>query len=225
VVANPPDNEVWICFPEVGQKYATLALVWCENTGAFSYRSLKYGNSLLKVGSPNVAYGNIGETIGGETTWAAKTTNWNTDSTFWFSTENIQSINGLVGVQLEDATTSGLLQLDSSVPSSVALSSRPVVLQKTGMDLGDRESIKYISEVWPRITGVVGTILNMRIGGQFEPDDPVLWGPYIQYTIGSTKKIDTRFSARFMAIEVQSDSLNVWRLTGFDVKAQPAGRY
>jgi hypothetical protein len=224
VVAYPSQNEVWICVPELGETYATLALVYHASTDSFSYRSIKYGNAATG-GCPHLAFGNIGETLSGETTWASRTTNWNTDSSNWNTLAQIPALNGLVGCKLNDTSGSGLLQLDAQAGVDTTLSNRPVSLVKYGMDLGDRETVKYISEIWPRITGIAGTELFVQVGGQMEPDDDPVWSAVNTYTIGSTKKIDCRFSARFLAIAITSVDLGTWRMTGMDVKAVSVSRY
>lgn len=48
VVANPTQNEVWVCFPETGQSACTKALIWNWETKTFSIRELSgatYGAS------------------------------------------------------------------------------------------------------------------------------------------------------------------------------------
>jgi hypothetical protein len=226
VVANPLQNEVWICFPEVGQKYASRALIWHSTTNQFSWRSLLFGDATgSDAGSPHMAFGNTGELLSGELNWDDRTTNWDTDTATWNEYSSLPSISGLLAIKMNATANTGLILMDAPNGQDTSLVSKPALLQKLGMDLGSRDSVKYVSEVWPRITGTAGTALVMRVGGQMEPDDLVFWGPYVDYVIGVTRKIDTRVTARFLAFEIASDDVGVWRITGMDVNAIEAGRY
>jgi hypothetical protein len=224
VVSYPTQNEVWICIPEVGERYATLALVWHASTGKFSYRNIKYGNAAIG-GCPHIAFGNIGEILTGEVNWDDRTTNWNTDTTNWNTFASIPAVNGLVAARLQESSGSCLLELDAAAGTETSLSLRPVVLYKAMLDFGEHDSVKHINELWPRITGIAGTLLSVQFGMQMESDDEVSFGPSFDYVIGTTKKIDCRLSGRFLSFLISSADLGVWRLTGMDVNVIKTSRY
>jgi hypothetical protein len=52
LVTDVPEKEVWYCFPEVGQQYSSLALVWNWVTGQVGFRDM-----------PNVPFADSGPII------------------------------------------------------------------------------------------------------------------------------------------------------------------
>jgi hypothetical protein len=225
VVAYPLQNEVWICVPEIGNEYATLALVWNSITNQVAYRALTFGTDPARLGCPHMATGNRAVNTGGALSWLSYGIAWQLTPDTWNFTQQAPSIDGLVGSYLPVNGTT-LLLVDAPFGTEDVLTGKPMVLGKYTMDLGERDRVKYISEVWPRIIGQAGYAVNIRVGSQMEPEDAIVWNAFQPYILGTTKKIDCRITARFMSIEVQTDQFTqTCRVTGFDVNAQLTGRY
>ena len=72
-VTNLRRNEVWFCFPEVGQSWCNKALVWNYNENTFGIRDL-----------PNLAHANAGIISATSTdTWDSRTDTWDEADGIW----------------------------------------------------------------------------------------------------------------------------------------------
>ena len=142
---NEPESEVWVCYPENGQQYATRALVLHQDTDTLSFRYLSIGGQ----GLPHAAVGNISEASVVDT-WASATYTWDSANAerAWNATITDSANNGIVGIDLDEPQ---LALLDAkNAPETGSI--RPT-LRKESIDFGEKETIKLVNEVWPRITG------------------------------------------------------------------------
>ena len=216
VVAHPLKHEVWICIPETGATYPNLALVWNAETDKLSYRDINGGGS----GIPHMAPGNISES-GLAKTWTTITGTWATNTNKWSDFNAAEPVNGLVGVEFD---APNLVLMDTGLTQDTGtINSR---LRREGLDFGDREAVKLVTEFWPRITGPAGIQVNIRLGTQDAPEDAISWGASSVYTLGTDKFINTRTRGRLISVEIQSTDISgQWRCTGGDFKLMVAGRY
>ena len=113
-----------------------------------------------------------------------------------------------------------------SIDATVDANGVPVTayIVKRGLDLGEPNYIKLVKRIWPRIRGVNGSVIQVRVGSSATPDGGVAWGPYIDYTIGQQQKIDTFTSGRYIAVTFSSQILPSWQLSGFDIEYSLGGR-
>lgn len=218
VTLNSANNEVWICFPEISQSLPTKALIWNWDTGAFGAMEL-----------PRVS--SIGRGMLLEQPSAGDA--WNSDATTW-------EIVGNWGAP--SSTTAPLNRLLMAVPGSVKLYGVfEDLLDFNGVDfvcslerrgLGipfkvgkapDIASIKLCTNIWPRITGTLGDVVQIRFGVQQHIGDTVIWGAWKDFKIGTTKKIDVLASGRLFALGFRSTNKAKWKLQGYDLDVQFLG--
>ncbi len=217
VFNNEPESEVWICYPENGQQYATRALVWHQDTDKLSFRDLSMGGQ----GLPHAAVGNISEASVVDT-WASATYTWDSANAerAWNATITDSANNGIVGIDLDEPQ---LALLDAqNAPETGSI--RPT-LRKESIDFGEKQTVKLVNEVWPRITGEPGQIINIRLGAQMQADDDITWSPFQQYVLGTDDKVNSYARGRFISVELTATDGDVWRCTGLGLNIQAAGKF
>ena len=210
VTANPQRNEVWICFPYGSSETCNTACVWNWVDKSWSIRSLS-----------NFTYGAFGQlaATSSATSWASDSEAWDTDATSWNENEYSPAEARLLMcrstplITLEDTGTTDLGALiDSS-------------LERTGMTMGDAYSVKTVRAIYPRIDGNTGATVNIQIGASMFPDSGPEWQPTQAFTIGSSIKIDSFATGRFISVRFTNVDYGAWRMKSFDVDYVNAGSY
>lgn len=205
VVANPPEQEVWICYPIDGSPVANRAAVWNwadETWGFRDLRNVTHG----AVGQTPLAMGERWSTIGG--TWtdnAAKT---------WGSKMAGQNDQHLVLSSLQPS-----LALVGYGAQDVGVSMRASV-ERIGMHFDAPNAIKRISTVWPRIDAPAGTVVYVEVGQSKAPDVEPTWKPAKAFTVGTSKKVSVSVSGRFLSLRLSSTADAVWRVKGVDLDVE-----
>lgn len=227
VLTNKNQNEVWVCYPTEGDTYPTKALVWDANSnttrfkdtvdifGGLSFRDILIGGT----GCPHMAHGNVSETAVTDD-WDSQVGTWDAQTRTWDENKVQEASDGLVAI---DTDADELVFFDTGNDYSTGtLNAR---LLRESLDFGDAQVVKLCTEVWPRIVGTAGDVVSIRVGSKFQPDDPISWSDFVQFTIGSDQKIDTFATGRYLSFEFISSDGSPWRLTGFDVNLEQGGRY
>jgi hypothetical protein len=227
VVVSPNSKEVLFCYPTEGSLYPNKALVWDASSGttrfkdtvdvfgANSFRSLRLGGS----GTPSIAYGNL--TISGVSdTWSTQTDTWATVDRTWDENAAREASDGLVAIDFDNAT---LAEFDINDSQEVGQINATVA--RESLDFGAPDQVKLLTEVWPKVIGSTGDVIQVRAGGQMEPGDPISWSPYVNYTIGTDRKVDTFATGRLISVEFLGQGIRGWRVGGFDANVELAGRY
>lgn len=208
-VANPPANEVWVCFPELGKQACTLAAVWNWATGAWAIRPLN-----------NATFGAVGQIdYSILSTWAASGDTWADASSAWNQDElspaqsRLLTTHSIPAIRAVDVSA----RFDGAVFTSR--------LERVGMAFDAPDRVKLLKRVWPRIDAAVGTKIQIQVGGTNDVETPVVWSAPVTYTVGSTTKADLFASGRFLAIRFQSLDNQPWRIRSYDLDVQTQGYF
>jgi len=205
VTINHRDSEVWACIPQSGYSFPNVALVWNWQSNTVTARELPLGTS-------HIAWGIID--TGG-------------DLTFDGDVGTFDASEGTFDEQVDSGALREMLMLDttrnlfyransteqfngSPMTAYVERKALPLGRQdiRTGAIRPDVSKQKYITELWPVIEG------RDHIG------DTVSWsGPY-NYTIGTTRKINTRVVGPVIDIKFQSNTNITWKLISFGVNVR-----
>lgn len=216
VVADPYNTEVWVCYAETGNTYANKALIWNWRTGLFGFRDLP---QITSISSSVVDLSDA----------------WSTDSIPWSETTALwgQSVTNAAITRLIMATPTGP-KLHGVLPESVTFdgASFTASLQRTGIGIPFKEnaipdisSMKFCRAIWPRITGTVGGVVQIRFGYQMTISEVIIWGSWQDFTIGMTQKLNVRVSGRLFAFELRSTTNIAWRLHGYSLDVDQIGNY
>jgi hypothetical protein len=205
-------SELWICAPRVGETYPTSAFVYSLERGKWGDRDLP------STGVAHIAPGVVAE-VGAETTWATRSTSWDTDPARWSDL-------------LSSPASQGLLMADqATLFQGVGLSndydgSNPVaVARREGLDFGAPDVVKLVSRIWPKVDGTAGSSIQVRAGGSMIADAAVAWGDYQTFTIGTTDAVRVDATGRYLAFEFRSTSAEPWRSVAMDVEVATMGRF
>lgn len=208
VCTNPWRNEVWICFPEQGQTTCTLALVWNWVDNTFGIRTLA-----------NVTYGDSGQLAYTSTGTWADTDTWSSDTSGW----NQDEFNASQARLLVCSTNPLISAVD--IGATFNGTNVTATLERKHLDFGEPNRVKLVRSVIPRIDGTAGTDISIQIGGSNDPNVEPVYSAAQTYTIGSTYKVDTFTSGKYISIKYSSTSAQPWRLSSYDFDLDLMGEY
>lgn len=201
---NRGRDEVLIGFPESGNEFCTLALVYDVSTDSFGVREL---NQVV-----HAPVGFVNDDVASNT-WADRSDAWAAASDPWGSSTITAARDSLV---LVDATT--LEQQDTIDAVSVSAS-----IGKHSMSWGDPSRVKFVRRVHIRAKENYGTLL-VRVGGQMTPTGPTTWSDEVSIT--SPEQVVNLFATgRYISIEMRTTGSDVWKITGVDLEAEERGYF
>lgn len=237
LVANPRFSEVWVCIPETGATQPTLALVWNWETGAVGFRDLlketsgsETRSSASTQGTPCIAIGSLDDVS--DETWASDSDSWDSDSTLWDERTSSPAIPRLLMV---DRSASNLTyMLDSSTQfdgtnftwsverTGLALAG----LDRQGSPMSDTETVKLLTEIWPRFSCTGPATITVQVGTQEIPDEAVTWSAAYTYDTDADHFLSVYHSARFFSVRFELSSQNVGlKFPGYALELTPVAKY
>lgn len=208
-VSNIRRNEVWFCFPTVGQTWSNTAAVWNYKDNTWGIRDI-----------PNLTHANSGVILASSTdTWDASTETWDTEDGIWAVDEYSQA-----SPRLMLASSDGGLFL-ADLTRSFNGSPMTAYIERTGLDFGSPESMKLCKGVRPRIDAADDTVIRIYVGSQDDLGAAIDWGSAMNYTVGTDLKVDCFVASRYLAIKFESVAQAPWRLKTFDMEIDQIGMY
>lgn len=212
LAANYKNNEVWVCFPEVGESFATKALIWNYEENTTSWRDL-----------PGLRYGRFGV--------VDATLSGTIDS----NTTIIDTNLDVIDQRLYDATKGRLLMADAANTDILVMddtnqfngSSYNATLQRTGVVFDGVEYIKKIYRIEPVIEAPDGTVITIKTGTHVAAEAAVTWGAGKSFTVGTDYKVDFNNDSnvgRFLAYEFSTTGNVEWKLHGFKIYYSVVGK-
>jgi hypothetical protein len=206
VFKNPFFNEVFICFPEIGDSIPNRAIVYNYVDKTISSREL-----------PNIYHANFGQVDNSlVSTWAADSAPWNSDVSLWDGPDFVPNAARV----LMASDDNKLYLLDSSASFNGALPAAS--LERRGLSFDAADKIKLVKSIRPRIMGNNGETVIVEIGSQNDP-----WGEPTYYpmthTIGSTVANNCMISGRYIAVRFRTGSAFSWRLDSYDIEIDQNG--
>lgn len=204
VSPNYQKNEMWICFPQNGDDFATLAVIWNYKDNTTTIRELPEVK--------HIGYGLVDPA--GTKTWDAGSGSWDLSAGQWGETDYSPTV-----IKNLFAGSNKFYLGDDTEQSDGANITASV--ERTGLDFGDPNMVKYIKRIWPRIEA--SGDVTVSVGQQMVRHDPVTWK---DYTFNhEDEKIDVDISGRFIAFKVSSDTNVTWTLNDYDVEFEMKGRF
>jgi hypothetical protein len=220
-------DQIIVCYPENGASYPNRALLIDMQTNSVRFRDTNeiYGGGSFRdtriggSGTPHIATGNVStSTI--NNLWSNITTKWNTDTNIWSYGEIQAATDGLVGIDFDD---SELVRFNNGANYTTGTLNASAT--KLTFDFGDASRGKYCGEVRPRIVGTAGQIVQCRVGSQENTDEPVNWGSFREFVIGTDQYVDADSEGKYLSFQFQTSAGNNWRIAGFDALIDLTGAY
>lgn len=218
VVPYYVENEIWFCFPQSGSAYPNLAMVWNYLENTTTIRELD-----------NISHIDLGIIPTTGVTWSGSSETWDTKSGSWDSVSFNPTLKRLLGTK---PSSKKIFQLDSTEQEDGSNMTSYVtrlglnlsrINQLRGQLKNDTDNYKTVYNVFPRIKGTEGGVLNVYIGTQLTPCGTVTWSTAKPFTIGTSTKIDILTSGRLIGIKFQSTTNISWTLNGFGVEVDVMG--
>lgn len=198
-------RELWVCTPEPGSQFATVAHVWDERRDNWVTRDLS-----------NVKYGTVGYVTDDlpSDVWDDDSQPWDSDASIWNEAQQGGTqrvvIAEIAGLFVEDVPETNLVD---------------AVLQRLDLAFDDPEQRKVTSRVIIEGKGAGLNSLFVRLGVRNSTDDGsgVQWGPYVQRSAeGNAYEI----TGRFISVEVSnSTSAADWTVTRITIEAEYDGEF
>lgn len=222
VAVNEPAREVWFCVATGSATWPDKALVWNWLDNTLMFRELD-SISAAALGALPGYNPRITEDAMYRITEDGSPRVLESGVEWLFN----PLASGLVLVRPSSAA---FLQADDTDAfSGVAMTA---YLERTGMGIPfragqppDTSSMKFMTALWPRITGTAGGVVKVYVGSQMEPEGDVTWASPVNFVIGTTKQVPVRVSGRTFALKFESTTDLAWCLEGFDMDVKQTGRF
>lgn len=197
-------NEVWVCFPEQGSQYCTLAAVYDVAHDAFGVRVL-----------PDVtcaAIGVVNDTSPSEA-WVDQTYTWASASRLWNQPNYSLAVESLVigyGDTAEQQDTQDAVELAAT-------------LSRYDLSFGEPERVKFVRRAHVRAKPGFGT-LYFRLGSRMTPTDAIAWSPEVAL-VEPEQIVNTFAQGRYISAELRSEDSDVWSVSGIDLEGEMRGYF
>lgn len=214
------NKEVLIAFPEVGQTFCTKALVWNWNVNTWGIRDL-----------PGVSHGKEGIVVesAADESWDSDHQAWDADFSTWGERTSDPSKKRLLLSSSRDTQliVPGVGQQFSNNNMTSFLERQGIGWPTKHGQPPDYTRMKQVTNLWPKITGTHGGVVNVSLGIQESIGSPVQWKHSCAFVIGQDTTCDFAGveSARIHALRFESDSNLSWRMSGFEVDVVDRGMY
>lgn len=218
VVPNYPRNEMWACFPQSGQSFPSIALIWNWIEDTFTLRELTDATFIgVGIVDPQVS-----------STFDSQSGSFDTDSgPFDESTFNPTSTRLLMSdlsKRLLLVDEGNVFANSGDMTAYAERQSLPIGRQDSrGKIHVDISKVEAITRIHPRFTGSNGTEITVKVGGQDEIGDILNFDSEETFTIGTDYKVDVHSAFRLPAIRFESTGDKAWKLDGFKVEFHTLG--
>jgi len=221
-VVNYEKNEVWFCFPEIGNSYCNLAACWNWMEDTWTMRDI-----------PQVPYSTAGilPVISSSGTWDSDATAWDTDLSTW--DERAYSPTAPKILMAKPGSAKSLTQAETTNQFTGANFTSYVERQDLsilGKDwrgnwMVDTSMRKLVTEVWPRVEAATGTQIDVYVGKRDNLNDSIVYsGPY-PFVVGQDQKVNPLVEGRYISFKFQSAGNTFWKMTGYDFEVVATGRF
>ena len=209
VAADYTRNEMLACYPSGSATFCDKALIWNWKENTLSIRDL-----------PDLAHINSGiaEIVAGAT-WASSTSTWDAGSGAW-GTKNYAGV--LKNLVFADPVSTKLYRDDSGNQDDTT--DMTAYIERTGYDLGDPSSVKFVRAVWPKIEVSGSNTINVYVGSQMSTEEGVTWEGPTTFNPNTQSKVSCRVTGKFFGVKFESTGDFDWKLHGVEFEVQPRGR-
>ena len=208
VAADYVRNEMMACYPSGSSAVVNRAVIWNWKDNTFSFRDLP--------STSHISSGIVAITAGA--TWDSASGTWDADSDPWGATNYDNVIKNIV---FADVTNTKIFR--DSKGNKKDDETMLAYVERSGYDLGDPQSVKFVSAVYPQIEVSGDNTINIYIGRQMSTEEGITWEGPIAFNPNSQSKVSCRVSGKYFAIKVESNSDIDWKLHGLAFEVQKKG--
>ena len=211
VVADKVNTEMLIAWPSQNKRHCNRGIIWNWRTGTMGLRDL-----------PDVDFaceGTVPLTEG--IPWDAVVNDqaWDTRLDRWGERDFSNIAHELVFTGYGDKK---IYRSGSGNKNDTEM--MHAIIERTGYDLGDPGSVKFVRAVWPKVSVFGNNEVDVSVCSQMSPDDPITWkGPY-KFNPNTQSKVSCRVTGKYFGVKVESQGDFTWRLHGYEFDMEQAGR-
>jgi hypothetical protein len=96
-------------------------------------------------------------------------------------------------------------------------------IERSGYDLGDPSSVKFVRAVYPKMEVSGNNSVNIYIGRQMSTEEGITWEGPIAFNPNTQSKVSCRVSGKYFGFKVESTTDVDWKLHGVAFDVQPSG--
>ena len=97
-------------------------------------------------------------------------------------------------------------------------------VERTGHDLGDPSSMKFVRAVWPKLEVSGDNEINVYVGSQMSTEDGISWDGPTAYNPGTQSKVSCRTNGKLFGVKFESTTDIDWTLHGVEFELAKSGR-
>ena len=102
-------------------------------------------------------------------------------------------------------------------------------VERTGLSMNsqgqpDYTVVKNITAIYPKMDIDSSNTINVYLGTQMSTEEGITWGSAVEFNPDSQSKVSVRGSGKYYAVKFESDANMSWRLDGYALEVQDAGR-
>jgi hypothetical protein len=209
VVADHVHKEILACYPTQSSSVINKAVIWNWEKNTFTFRDLP--------NTSHIAAGILAANPGGKL-WDTATKTWNEDSEAWGSSDYDSHLENLVF-----ADVSNTKFYRDNAGNQEDTTNMTSYIERSGYDLGDPQSVKFVSAVYPQIEVSGDNTVNVYIGRQMSTEGGITWEGPIAFNPNTQSKVSCRVSGKYFGVKVESTTDIVWRLHGLAFEVQQSG--
>jgi hypothetical protein len=208
VAADYVRNEMLACFPRSGSSVVDKALIWNWKDNTFSFRDLP-DTSFINHGIIDITTG---------ATWNGNTNIWNDGIGNWGERNYDNVKKNLVFL---DVTNTKIFR--DSFGNQKDTTNMTSYIERSGYDLGDPSSVKFVRAVYPQMDVSGNDSVNIYIGRQMSTEEAITWEGPIEFNPNTQSKVSCRVSGKYFGFKVESTTDVDWKLHGVAFDVQPSG--
>ena len=208
VAADYVRNEMLACFPRSGSSIVDRALIWNWKDNTFSFRDLP-DTSFINHGIIDITTG---------ATWNGNTNIWNEGIGNWGERNYDNVKKNLVFL---DVTNTKIFR--DSFGNQKDTTNMTSFIERSGYDLGDPSSVKFVRAVYPKMEVSGNNSVNIYIGRQMSTEEGITWEGPIAFNPNTQSKVSCRVSGKYFGFKVESTTDVDWKLHGVAFDVQPSG--
>ena len=209
VVADHVHKEILACYPTESSTVVNKAVIWNWEKNTFTFRDLPT--------TSHISNGILAAHPGGKL-WSGSTKTWDEDSEAWGSSDYDTHLENLVF-----ADVSNTKFYRDNAGNKEDTSNMTAYIERSGYDLGDPQTVKFVSAVYPQIEVSGNNTVNVYIGRQMSTEDAITWEGPTTFNPNSQSKVSCRVSGKYFGVRVESDTDVDWRLHGLAFDVQQKG--
>lgn len=229
VMHDSVSNLVYFCYNTSSDEVRWKNTQYCNQAAVYNYRS----NAWSFMDLPNIIGGAESNIDLQKNTYPQVDSNYEVYNSSYVSFEGARP---KITIALGSADTANNLT-DSRVYAldlpSASLTNLPVtletqadaLLERIGIDLDDSSAglplrfYKTITSIIPQSSFNTGdSTFTWEIGSSDLPNAPVVYRSVVEFDPNTDYKIDTKVSGRYLAYRITTDTLNDFRISGFDAE-------